>query len=138
MIRLSAEAEPEIYATPKRFGTVLENVVMDPETRELDLDDNSLAENTRGAYPIAFIPNSSEKNLAPVPKTIIMLTADAFGVLPTIARLTPEQAMYHFLSGYTAKVAGKDIGVTEQVATFKTCFGAPIMLLHPSIYGRPL
>lgn len=86
MIRLSAEAEPEIYATTKRFGTVLENVVMDPETRELDLDDNSLAENTRGAYPIDFIPNSSEKNLGPVPKNIIMLTADVFGVLPPIAR----------------------------------------------------
>src|SRR3546814_782988 len=138
MIRLSAEAEPEIYATTKRFGTVLENVVMDPETRELDLDDNSLAENTRGAYPIDFIPNSSEKNLGPVPKNIIMLTADAFGVLPPIARLTPEQAMYHFLSGYTAKVAGTEIGVTEPEATFSTCFGAPFMPRHPSIYGNLL
>src|SRR3546814_873194 len=138
MIRLSAEAEPEIYATTKRFGTVLENVVMDPETRELDLDDNSLAENTRGAYPIDFIPNSSEKNLGPVPKNIIMLTADAFGVLPPIARLTPEQAMYHFLSGYTAKVAGTEIGVTEPEATFSTCFGAPFMPRHPLIYGNLL
>ncbi|HKR17380.1 phosphoenolpyruvate carboxykinase [Rhizorhapis sp.] len=138
MIRLSAEAEPEIYATTKRFGTVLENVVIDPETRALDLDDNSLAENTRGAYPIDFIPNSSEKNLGPVPKNIIMLTADAFGVLPPIARLSPEQAMYHFLSGYTAKVAGTEIGVTEPEATFSTCFGAPFMPRHPSVYGNLL
>ncbi|MBK5265790.1 MAG: phosphoenolpyruvate carboxykinase [Alphaproteobacteria bacterium] len=138
MIRLSAEAEPEIYATTKRFGTVLENVVIDPETRELDLDDNSLAENTRGAYPIDFIPNASEHNLGPVPKNIIMLTADAFGVLPPISRLSPEQAMYHFLSGYTAKVAGTEIGVTEPEATFSTCFGAPFMPRHPSIYGNLL
>jgi phosphoenolpyruvate carboxykinase (ATP) len=138
MIRLSPEAEPEIFATTKRFGTVLENVVIDPATRELDLDDNSLAENTRGAYPIDFIPNSSEKNLGPVPKNIIMLTADAFGVLPPIARLTPEQAMYHFLSGYTAKVAGTEIGVTEPEATFSTCFGAPFMPRHPSVYGNLL
>jgi phosphoenolpyruvate carboxykinase (ATP) len=94
MIRLSAEAEPEIFATTKRFGTVLENVVIDPETRELDFDDNSLAENSRGSYPIEFIPNTSEKNMGPVPKTIIFLTADAYGVLPPIARLTPDQAMY--------------------------------------------
>ena len=138
MIRLSAESEPEIYATTKRFGTVLENVVMDPVTRELDLDDNSLAENSRGAYPIEFIPNSSEKNMGPVPKNIVMLTADAFGVLPPIARLTPDQAMYHFLSGYTAKVAGTEIGVTEPEATFSTCFGAPFMPRHPSVYGNLL
>ena len=138
MIRLSEEAEPEIYATTKRFGTVLENVVMDPATRELDLDDNSLAENTRGAYPIDFIPNTSEKNLGPVPTNVVMLTADAFGVLPPIARLTPEQAMYHFLSGYTAKVAGTEIGVTEPEATFSTCFGAPFMPRHPSVYGNLL
>jgi len=138
MIRLSEEAEPEIYATTKRFGTVLENVVMDPVTRELDFDDNSLAENTRGAYPINFIPNTSEKNLGPVPSNVVMLTADAFGVLPPIARLTPEQAMYHFLSGYTAKVAGTEIGVTEPEATFSTCFGAPFMPRHPSIYGNLL
>ncbi|HEU0310138.1 MAG TPA: phosphoenolpyruvate carboxykinase (ATP), partial [Sphingomicrobium sp.] len=105
MIRLSAEAEPEIFATTKRFGTVLENVVMDPVTRELDLDDATLAENSRGAYPIDYIPNSSEANMGPLPKNIVMLTADAFGVLPPIAKLTPDQAMYHFLSGYTAKVA---------------------------------
>jgi len=138
MIRLSQEAEPEIHATTKRFGTVLENVVMDEATRELDLDDNSLAENTRGAYPIDFIPNTSEKNLGPVPANVVMLTADAFGVLPPIARLTPEQAMYHFLSGYTAKVAGTEIGVTEPEATFSTCFGAPFMPRHPSVYGNLL
>jgi phosphoenolpyruvate carboxykinase (ATP) len=138
MINLSAEAEPEIYATTKRFGTVLENVVIDPETREIDLDDNSLAENSRGSYPIDFIPNTSEKNLGPVPKNIIFLTADAYGVLPPIARLTPDQAMYHFLSGYTARVAGTEIGVTEPTATFSTCFGAPFMPRHPSVYGNLL
>ena len=138
MIRLSAEAEPEIFATSKRFGTVLENVVMDEVTRELDFDDNSLAENSRGAYPIDFIPNSSEKNMGPLPKNIVMLTADAFGVLPPISRLTADQAMYHFLSGYTAKVAGTEIGVTEPEATFSTCFGAPFMPRHPSVYGNLL
>ena len=138
MIRLSEEAEPEIYATTRRFGTVLENVVMDEATRALDLDDNSLAENTRGAYPIDFIPNTSPDNLGPVPAHVVMLTADAFGVLPPIARLTPEQAMYHFLSGYTAKVAGTEIGVTEPEATFSTCFGAPFMPRHPSVYGNLL
>ena len=138
MIRLSEEAEPEIFATTKRFGTVLENVVIDPETRELDFNDNSLAENSRGSYPIEFIPNASEKNMGPVPKTIIFLTADAYGVLPPIARLTPDQAMYHFLSGYTARVAGTEIGVTEPEATFSTCFGAPFMPRHPSIYGNLL
>ena len=138
MIRLSEEAEPEIYATTRRFGTVLENVVMDPATRELDFDDNSLAENTRGAYPIDYIPNTSADNLGPVPANVVMLTADAFGVLPPIARLTPEQAMYHFLSGYTAKVAGTEIGVTEPEATFSTCFGAPFMPRHPSVYGNLL
>ncbi len=138
MIRLSAEAEPEIYATTKRFGTVLENVVMDPATRVLDLDDNSLAENSRGAYPIDFIPNASAANMGPVPRNIVMLTADAFGVLPPIAKLTPDQAMYHFLSGYTAKVAGTEIGVTEPEATFSTCFGAPFMPRHPSVYGNLL
>ena len=138
MIRLSEEAEPEIFATTRRFGTVLENVVMDEESRELDFDDSSLAENSRGAYPIDFIPNSSEKNLGPLPKNVIMLTADAFGVLPPISRLTPDQAMYPFLSGYTAKVAGTEIGVTEPEATFSTCFGAPFMPRHPSVYGNLL
>jgi phosphoenolpyruvate carboxykinase (ATP) len=111
---------------------------MDEVTRELDLDDNSFAENSRGAYPIEFIPNSAEKNMGPLPKNIVMLTADAFGVLPPIARLTPDQAMYHFLSGYTAKVAGTEIGVTEPEATFSTCFGAPFMPRHPSVYGNLL
>jgi phosphoenolpyruvate carboxykinase (ATP) len=138
MIRLSAEAEPEIFATTKRFGTVLENVVIDPVTRQLDLDDNSLAENSRGSYPIDFIPNASADNMGPVPKNIIMLTADAYGVLPPIAKLTPDQAMYHFLSGYTARVAGTEIGVTEPEATFSTCFGAPFMPRHPSVYGNLL
>jgi phosphoenolpyruvate carboxykinase (ATP) len=117
---------------------VLENVVIDPVTRELDLDDPTLAENSRGAYPIDFIPNSSENNMGPPPRNVVMLTADAFGVLPPIAKLTPDQAMYHFLSGYTAKVAGTEIGVTEPQATFSTCFGAPFMPRHPSIYGNLL
>jgi len=138
MIRLSAEAEPEIFATTKRFGTVLENVVMDQVTRQLDLHDASLAENSRGAYPIDFIPNASEENMGPVPRNVIFLTADAYGVLPPIAKLTPDQAMYHFLSGYTAKVAGTEIGVAEPEATFSTCFGAPFMPRHPSIYGNLL
>jgi len=137
VIRLSAEAEPEIYATTRMPGTVLENVVMDANG-ELDLDDNSLAENTRAAYPLSAIPNASADNLGPVPSNVIMLTADAFGVLPPIARLTPDQAMYHFLSGYTAKVAGTEIGVTEPEATFSTCFGAPFMPRHPSVYGNLL
>ncbi len=137
-IRLSAEAEPEIYATTKRFGTVLENVVIDPVTREIDLDDATLAENSRASYPIDFIPNCSSDNLGPVPHNVIMLTADAFGILPPIAKLTPEQAMYHFLSGYTARVAGTEIGVTEPDATFSTCFGAPFMPRHPSVYGNLL
>ncbi len=138
MIKLSAEAEPEIYATTKRFGTVLENVVMDPDTRTLDLDDPTLAENSRGAYPISYIPNASESGRCGHPKNVIMLTADAFGVLPPIARLTPSQAMYHFLSGYTAKVAGTEKGVTEPQATFSTCFGAPFMPRHPTEYGNLL
>jgi phosphoenolpyruvate carboxykinase (ATP) len=138
VIRLSEDAEPEIYATTRRFGTVLENVVIDADTRELDLDDNSKAENTRAAYPIDFIPNCSGENMGPPPHNIVMLTADAFGVLPPIARLTPDQAMYHFLSGYTAKVAGTEIGVTEPEATFSTCFGAPFMPRHPSVYGNLL
>ncbi|WP_174284752.1 phosphoenolpyruvate carboxykinase [Sphingomonas bacterium] len=138
MIRLSADAEPEIFATTKRFGTVLENVVMDPVTRQLDLDDARLAENSRGAYPLDFIPNTSIENMGPVPRNIVMLTADAYGILPPIAKLTPDQAMYHFLSGYTARVAGTEIGVTEPDATFSTCFGAPFMPRHPSVYGNLL
>ncbi|MBA5776977.1 phosphoenolpyruvate carboxykinase [Stappia sp. F7233] len=137
-IRLSREAEPEIYATTERFGTVLENVVIDPRTRLPDFDDGSKTENTRCAYPIHFISNASATGRAPQPKNIIMLTADAFGVMPPIARLTPAQAMYHFLSGYTAKVAGTEKGVTEPQATFSTCFGAPFMPRHPSEYGNLL
>lgn len=136
-IRLSAESEPEIYATTQRFGTVLENVVLD-ENRKPDFDDGSLTENARCAYPIDFIPNASISGTAPHPKNIIMLTADAFGILPPIAKLTSAQAMYHFLSGYTAKVAGTEKGVSEPEATFSTCFGAPFMPRHPSEYGNLL
>ena len=139
MIRLSASAEPGIFATTKRFDTVLENVVMDPETRALDLDDASLAENSRGAYPIDFIPNASLTGVTTHPKNIIMLTCDAFGVMPPIARLSPAQAMYMFLSGYTAKVAGTEKGLgKDPEATFSTCFGAPFMPRHPSEYGALL
>ncbi|MFN2447713.1 MAG: phosphoenolpyruvate carboxykinase [Vicinamibacterales bacterium] len=138
MIRLSAEAEPQIHATSRRFGTVLENVVVDEVTRRLDLDDASLTENTRGAYPIEFIDNAAPDGVGGHPKNIVMLTADAYGVLPPIARLSPEGAMYHYLSGYTAKVAGTEKGVTEPSATFSTCFGAPFLPLHPNIYARGL
>jgi phosphoenolpyruvate carboxykinase (ATP) len=137
-IRLSREAEPEIFAATRRWGTVLENVAVDPMTREPDFDDGSLTENTRAAYPLSAIANASATGQAPTPKTIVMLTADAFGVLPPIARLTPQQAMYHFLSGYTAKVAGTERGVGEPQATFSTCFGAPFIPRHPSVYGNLL
>ena len=137
-IRLSAEAEPQIYATTRRFGTVLENVVIDERTRELNLDDDRYTENTRAAYPISFIDNAVASGQAGHPKNVVMLTADAFGVLPPISRLTPEGAMYHFLSGYTAKVAGTEKGVTEPKATFSTCFGAPFLPLPPSRYARML
>ena len=137
-IKLSKEAEPEIYATTQRFGTVLENVVLDPITREIDFDDNSKTENTRVAYPIDFIPNASTSGRAGQPKNIVMLTCDAFGVLPPIAKLTGAEAMYHFLSGYTAKVAGTEKGVTEPQSVFSTCFGAPFMPRHPSVYGNLL
>ncbi len=137
-IRLSAEAEPEIYSTTQRWGSVLENVVIDPETNLPDFDDGSLTENGRVAYPMHFIPNASETGTAPHPKNIIMLTADAFGIMPPIAKLTPSQAMYHFLSGYTAKVAGTEKGVAGTQVTFSTCFGAPFMPRHPSVYGNLL
>jgi phosphoenolpyruvate carboxykinase (ATP) len=136
-IRLSAEHEPEIFATTQRFGTVLENVVVD-EHGMPDFDDSRLTENTRCAYPLDYIANASASGRAGHPKNIVMLTADAFGVMPPIARLTPAQAMYHFLSGYTAKVAGTEKGVTEPEATFSTCFGAPFMPRHPSEYGNLL
>ena len=139
MIRLSEEDEPEIFATTRRFGTVLENVLFHEGTRELDLDNASLTENTRGAYPLSFIPNASKTGMAGNPKNIIMLTADAFGVLPPISKLTAEQGMYHFLSGYTAKVAGTEKGLgKDPEATFSTCFGAPFMPRHPSVYGNLL
>jgi phosphoenolpyruvate carboxykinase (ATP) len=137
-IRLSAEAEPQIFATTRRFGTVLENVVLDPVTRSLNLDDDRFTENTRAAYPISFIDNAEPTGQGGHPRNVIMLTADAFGVLPPISRLTPQAAMYHFLSGYTAKVAGTEKGVTEPKATFSTCFGAPFLPLAPSRYATML
>ncbi len=137
-IRLSADAEPQIYATTRRFGTVLENVVFDPESRKLDLDDDRFTENTRAAYPISYIENAVMSGQGGHPKNVIMLTADAFGVLPPISRLTPDAAMYHFLSGYTAKVAGTEKGVTEPKATFSTCFGAPFLPLAPGRYAKML
>ena len=138
MIRLSEKAEPEIYQTTKLKGTILENVVIDKNTGEIDLDDDALAENTRGAYPLSFIPNASETGRTGMPKNIILLTCDAFGVLPPIAKLSSSQTMYHFLSGYTAKVAGTEKGVTEPEATFSACFGAPFMPRHPTEYGKLL
>ncbi len=138
VINLSPEQEPLIHACTRRYGTILENVVMDPGSREIDLDDGSLTENTRAAYPITHIPNAVVPSVAGHPKNVVMLTCDAFGVLPPISRLGPEQAMFHFLSGYTAKVAGTERGVTEPQTTFSTCFGAPFMALHPSVYARLL
>jgi phosphoenolpyruvate carboxykinase (ATP) len=137
-IKLSREAEPEIYATTERFGTVMENVTLDPLTHAPDFDDSSKTENTRIAYPLDFIANASASGRDGRPRNIVMLTCDAFGVLPPIAKLDPAQAMYHFLSGYTAKVAGTEKGVTEPQATFSTCFGAPFMPRHPSVYGNLL
>jgi phosphoenolpyruvate carboxykinase (ATP) len=137
-ISLSPEAEPEIFATTQMFGTVVENMVHDPETFELDFEDSSLTANMRCAYPLDYIPNASDSGLGGHPKNIIMLTCDAFGVLPPIARLSPAQAMYHFLSGFTAKVAGTERGVTEPEPTFSTCFGAPFMPRRPEVYGNLL
>jgi phosphoenolpyruvate carboxykinase (ATP) len=138
VIKLSQEAEPEIYATTRRFGTILENVSIDPVTKRLDLDDDSLTENTRASYPLSHLPNYVKSGMVGHPRSIIMLTADAFGVMPPIARLSTEQAMYHFISGYTAKVAGTEKGVTEPVATFSACFGAPFMMRHPLVYAQLL
>jgi phosphoenolpyruvate carboxykinase (ATP) len=137
-VKLSASAEPEIYAATRSFGTVLENVIVDGATRIPDFDDISLTENTRAAYPLDVLPSIAKGSVGGTPKTVVFLTADAFGVLPPLARLTPEQAVYHFLSGYTAKVAGTERGITEPQATFSACFGAPFMSLHPTVYGEML
>ncbi|MET0085551.1 MAG: phosphoenolpyruvate carboxykinase [Sedimenticola sp.] len=138
MIRLSPENEPEIFSTTQRFGTVLENVTMDADQRCLNLDDDSLTENTRGAYHLSAIPNATLEGVGGHPENILFLTCDAFGVLPPIARLTPEQAMYHFISGYTARVAGTEKGVTEPSPVFSACYGAPFMPLHPRRYAELL
>jgi phosphoenolpyruvate carboxykinase (ATP) len=137
-IRLSAENEPEIFQTTRRFGTILENVIMDPATRRVDLDSEEITENTRGAYPISHLDNAVVSGTGGHPRNIVFLTADAFGVLPPISRLTPEQAMYHFLLGYTARVAGTERGVTEPEATFSPCFGAPFLPLPPTAYATLL
>jgi len=138
VIHLSKQAEPEIYECTRRFGTILENVSMNTTTRRVDLDDASLTENTRASYPITHLPNIVRSKMSGHPHNIIMLTADAFGILPPIAKLTEAQAMYHFISGYTAKVAGTEKGVTEPSATFSACFGAPFMVRHPSVYAQLL
>ena len=137
-IRLSPMYEPDIFQTTRRFGTILENVDLDPRTRELDLDSERFTENTRGAYPLEFIGNADETGLAGAPRAVVFLTADAFGVLPPISRLTREQAAYHFISGYTAKLAGTEVGIKEPKATFSTCFGAPFMPRHPGEYAAML
>ena len=137
-INLSAEAEPEIYATTTRFATVVENMVYDPVTRALDFNDDSLTANTRCAYPLEAISNASATARGGQPRNIIMLTCDAFGVLPPVSKLTPEQAMYHFISGYTAKVAGTEMGVKDPETTFSACFGAAFMVWHPTKYAELL
>jgi len=137
-IKLSEKDEPEIYAATRQFGSVLENVVLDQETSTYDFDDSRYTENTRVAYPLDVISNASPTSLAGIPKNIVMLTCDSFGVLPPIARLTPAQAMYHFLSGFTAKVAGTEKGLTQPEPTFSTCFGAPFMPRRPEVYGKLL
>lgn len=139
VIRLSHAAEPQIYACTRRFGTILENVVFDPRTRKLDLNDPKLTENTRAAYPLNFIANCLEAKRAGHPANVVFLTCDASGVLPPISRLTPEQAVYHFMSGYTSKIAGTEIGLgVEPVITFSACFGAPFMVHHPHKYAQML
>ncbi len=134
-IHLSPKGEPEIYETTRRFGTILENVGIDMNSRRLDLDDDSLTENTRASYPISHIPTATRRGVCGHPRNIIFLTTDAFGVLPPVASLTPAQAIFHFISGYTAKVAGTERGVTEPQATFSACFGAPFLPLHPTVYA---
>jgi len=136
VIRLSKQAEPEIYETTRRFGTILENVSLNANSRRLDLDDASLTENTRAAYPIPHIPSATREGVCGHPLNVIMLTCDAFGVMPPVAKLSHEQAVYHFLSGYTAKVAGTEIGIKEPRATFSACFGAPFMALKPEVYAH--
>ncbi len=138
VIRLSKEAEPEIYECTRKFGTILENVTMDSNSRRLDLEDDSLTENTRAAYPIPHIPSALRHGVSGHPKNVVMLTCDAFGVMPPVAKLTKEQAVYHFLSGYTAKVAGTEQGISEPQATFSACFGAPFMALPPTVYASLL
>jgi len=138
VIRLSRDGEPEIYATTEMFGTVLENVDVDPETGAIDLNSQRITENTRASYPIHYIPNHVPEGMAGHPRHVIFLTCDAFGVMPPIAKLTPQQAMYHFLSGYTAKVAGTERGVTEPKETFSACFGAPFLPLRPGVYAKML
>ena len=137
-IRLSPMYEPDIFATTRRFGTILENVDLDQATRQLDLDSDRFTENTRGAYPLEFIGNADPTGMTGHPRNVVFLTADAFGILPPISRLTREQAQYHFISGYTAKLAGTEIGVTEPRATFSAGFGAPFLPRHPGEYARML
>jgi phosphoenolpyruvate carboxykinase (ATP) len=138
VIRLSAEAEPDIYETTRRFGSVLENVGFDVDTRRVNLDDDSLTENTRAAYPVSHIPNAIREGTTGQPRNVVFLTADAFGVLPPLSKLSVEQARYHFLSGYTAKVAGTERGVVDPQATFSACFGSPFLALRPTVYSRLL
>jgi phosphoenolpyruvate carboxykinase (ATP) len=136
VIALSPSAEPQIYACTQRFGTILENVVFDPVTRLINLDDDTLTENTRASYPLEFIKNAVGEKCGDHPKNIVLLTCDASGVMPPIARLTPEQTLYHFISGYTAKVGGTEIGLGEEPEiTFSTCFGGPFMVHHPAYYA---
>jgi phosphoenolpyruvate carboxykinase (ATP) len=137
-IRLSPAGEPEIYRTTQMFGTILENVVLDPETREIDFDNASITENTRASFPVDYIPGAVKPALGGHPRHVIFLTCDAFGVLPPVSKLSPDQAMYQFLSGYTAKLAGTERGVTEPKAVFSTCFGAPFLPRNPNVYARIL
>lgn len=136
VISLSVSAEPQIYACTRKFGTILENVIYDPITRYIDLDDDFITENTRASYPLEYIENALPEKRGPHPKNIILLTCDASGVMPPIAKLTTDQALYHFISGYTAKIAGTEIGLGEEPEiTFSTCFGGPFMVRHPAAYA---